>query len=94
MGYGYSGGIIDVFEQSDLPTYGKPGVPNARYDLIVPGGRGHRGQKQSRYTDAHGNPVLDEDFNHGGEHEFPHYHRWVDGIRQQKSIEKGRSSNE
>ncbi|MCL2540051.1 MAG: hypothetical protein FWE53_01280 [Firmicutes bacterium] len=83
---GESGGVINVFNEKELPTDRDLGRPNARYDLIVPGGRGPNGQKRSRWTDPNGRPRLDKDYNHGGNHKFPHLHEWIGGIRQ-KEIE-------
>ena len=82
MGFGESGGIVDVYDKEDLPTKQRPGRANARYNLIVPSGRGPRGRKQSRWTNADGIPKLDMDYNHPGENiDFPHYHDWQDGER-------------
>lgn len=83
MGFGESGGIIRIYNEKDMPTQNNPGKPNARYDLIKPGGKGSNGEKQSRWTDSNGYPLRDIDHNHSndGSHAFPHRHDWIDGER-------------
>lgn len=51
----------------------KEGEPNSSIDLI----KSATGKlSQRRFFDENGEPCLDVDFSHGGNHKFPHIHFW------------------
>lgn len=52
------------------------GKPFSRYSTID-----DNGVKQYRFFDSKGNAWYDKDFRHSGNMKFPHYHRWVSGMK-------------
>lgn len=66
--------IGHIFNASSLPTAGKP---NSKETLYNPDGT----PKQECFYGPDGKPVRDRDYNHGGQHEFPHDHLWKNGGR-------------
>ncbi|MCL2369969.1 MAG: hypothetical protein FWC80_01895 [Firmicutes bacterium] len=83
MGFGLSGGVIRVTEESKLPKPKEPGVANARYEYYKKGVL-----DKVRYTDASGKPTWDKHYtDHGNSKlhpEVPHYQKWSDGRLQTK----------
>jgi len=60
------------------PNLDLKGKPNSKGTLYNPDGS----VKQERWYGPDGFPVLDRDYNHGGNHKFPHDHEWIEGVRQ------------
>lgn len=65
-----SGGIFKVV--GHVGTLDRFGTPNSRYDLYNENGE----LLQQRWYGPNGNAYWDRDWKHGGNHEFPHDHKW------------------
>ena len=63
-----------VLYSNSLPLRGEP---NSTATLYNPDGT----PKQVREYGPDGFPIKDTDYNHGGDHDFPHEHEWEDGER-------------
>lgn len=75
MGFGESGGIENVSNEQDLPTFRYPGKPNARYNYYQ-----NWKLKSSRWTNSNGDPIKSRHYtNHGNPKlhpQVPHDHDW------------------
>ncbi len=77
-----SGGVNSILGRTGKMPYSSK-IPNSRTDMYNEFGK----KIQSRWYDWQGQPIYDRDFKHGnngGIHEFPHDHRWVNGVRNKK----------
>lgn len=66
---------LNIAVAQSLPPVG---APNSVGKLHNPDGS----LKQERWYGPDGSPIRDRDYNHPGNHQFPHDHTWKDGKRQ------------
>ena len=67
----------NVWEYTMVNSLRREGRPNS-ISLLIVGGK----VKQIRWYGSNGVAIRDRDYFHPGEdHEFPHDHEWIDGVR-------------